>query len=126
MPDLNKILHVDDDPDIRMITRLSLENVGGYTVRQCSSGEEALACAAEFLPDLALLDVMMPDMTGDETSKRLQDVIGPVPVVFMTAKADRDTRTSLLALGAIGVIVKPFDPMKLAGDLHDLWAGATK
>ena len=64
--ELKKILHVDDDADIRTITRMSLEHVGGFEVEQSSSGQEALGIFPKFQPDLLLLDVMMPEMSGQD------------------------------------------------------------
>ncbi len=87
-PTLNRILHVEDEPDIQEIARVSLETVGGFTVATCSSGREALDRAEEFEPDLLLLDVMMPDMDGPTTLGELRKLpgFGSTPTIFMTAK----------------------------------------
>lgn len=121
--ELNKILHVEDEPDIRDITRLSLERVGGYTLESCASGEEALEKAAGFAPDLILIDVMMPGMDGPSTLAALRDLPGlaETPVVFMTAKARPDEVEEFTEMGAIGVITKPFEPMQLAAQLKQIW-----
>ncbi|HEX9180243.1 MAG TPA: response regulator, partial [Burkholderiales bacterium] len=107
------------------VTRLALEKVGGLALRQCARGAEAPAAAREFAPDLILLDVMMPDMDGPETLRalRAEPAAAATPVVFMTAKARAGDREALLALGALGVIAKPFNPMTLAVELRRLWAG---
>jgi two-component system, OmpR family, response regulator len=122
--ELKRVLHVEDDLDILTVTRLSLEKLGGLTLRQCTRGSEALAAAPEFRPDLILLDVMMPDMDGPATLEALRALpaTAATPVVFMTAKAQPEERESLLRLGALGVIVKPFDPMTLPQELRRLWA----
>ncbi len=123
MSQLQRVMCVEDDPDIRMILEFSLTTVGGYEVSMCSGGQAALARAPLFLPDLILLDVMMPDMSGPETlaALRQQPEMEGVPVVFITAKAMPDEVEALLEYGATGVIVKPFDPMTLPQDIRIYW-----
>lgn len=117
---LNKVLYVEDDPDIRAIAELALQDVGGFNAALCSSGQQALEVAPEFGPDLILLDVMMPEMDGPETMRRLRvlDATRSTPVIFMTARIQSSEIEEYLALGAIGVIPKPFDPMTLADDIR--------
>ncbi|MFB2703856.1 response regulator [Marinobacter shengliensis] len=117
---LNKVLYVEDDPDVRAIAELALQDVGGFNAALCSSGQQALEVAPEFEPDLILLDVMMPEMDGPETMRRLRalDATRSTPVIFMTARIQNAEIEEYLALGAIGVIPKPFDPMTLADDIH--------
>ncbi|MBD3680032.1 MAG: response regulator [Rhodobacteraceae bacterium] len=119
MPSLRKILHVEDDPDILEIAHIALADVGGLEVLQCASGHEALRVAEEFDPDLILLDVMMPGLNGEETFTRLRslDRLKNTPIVFMTAKGNQTSIDRLMRLGAVAVIVKPFDPMSLAEQL---------
>ena len=121
-----RVLYVDDEPDIREVTQLALETMGGYEVCACASGEQAVNLAASFAPDLVLLDVMMPDMDGPATLKALRALVPleRTPVVFFTAKAMRDEVTALLRLGAIGVVAKPFDPMTLSDTIATMWAEA--
>jgi len=123
MQELSKILHVEDDLDIQAIAQIALETIGGFEILQCSSGQEALKAAPDFKPDLFLLDVMMPGMTGPETLAALRELPGmaDVPAIFMTAKAQRDEVAEFLALGAIEVVVKPFEPMELAGEIRAAW-----
>lgn len=121
---LKNILYVEDDPDIQTIAQIALETVGGFTLRTCSSGREALdAAASEFVPDLILLDVMMPEMDGPTTLAGLRRLPKTVntPVVFMTAKVQGSEIANYKALGALGVIAKPFDPMQLAQQVNALW-----
>jgi CheY-like chemotaxis protein len=121
--DLRRVMCVEDDPDIRSILEFSLTAVGGYEVRCCAGGHAALAEVPGFRPDLVLLDVMMPDLSGPETLaalRRLPEMAG-VPVVFLTAKAMPDELEQLLAHGATGLIVKPFDPMTLSQDIRPYW-----
>jgi CheY-like chemotaxis protein len=123
MGKLSRILHVDDDDDIRQIAKLTLELVGHYEVAQCASGPEAIAMAQDWAPQLFLLDVMMPDMSGEETMRRLTALSGleNVPTIFMTAKAEQTYSKSLLQLGALAVIVKPFDPTTLCDEIETAW-----
>lgn len=121
--ELNRILMVEDEPDIQTVARLALETVGGFTVETCDSGEQALTTAPAFAPDLILLDVMMPGMDGPTTLKALRRVpeLAEVPIVFMTAKVQPQEVESFMGLGAEAVIAKPFDPMTLADQVRDIW-----
>ncbi|WP_303291588.1 response regulator [Marinobacter sp. SS5-14b] len=125
---LKKVLYVEDDPDIRAIAELALQDVGGLNAALCSSGQQALEVAPEFRPDLILLDVMMPGMDGPETMRRLRamEATRLIPVIFMTARIQSAEIDEYLALGAIGVIPKPFDPMMLADDIRRLVKESTK
>ncbi len=111
-----KLLHVEDDPDIREITRISLELSGEFEVIQYESGADALNGVADFTPDILLLDMMMPGMTGKETLLHMREMphLAAVPAIFMTARAQEAERKELRAIGAIEVISKPFDPMTLS------------
>jgi len=111
-----RILHVDDEPDIREVVDLSLGLNPDFEVRACASGAEAITVAAEWSPLLILLDVMMPGMDGPTTLTQLRKNprTSTIPVVFMTARAQTREVEHFIALGAQGVISKPFDPMMLA------------
>jgi CheY-like chemotaxis protein len=115
-----KVLHVEDDADILEIAKLALEDVGGLEVLQCNNGHKAIERAAGFGPDLMLLDVMMPEMSGIELLSQLRAIpaLKGVPAIFMTARAQANEIAELKALGALDVVVKPFDPMVLAEDLR--------
>jgi CheY-like chemotaxis protein len=110
-----RILHVDDEPDIREIVNISLSLNPDFELRACSSGTQALTAAAEWLPFLVLLDVMMPGMDGPATLAQLRanPQSADLPVLFMTARAQTKEIEHFIALGAEGVISKPFDPMTL-------------
>lgn len=112
---MTRILHVEDDLDIQEIAMMSLEMSGDFVVVQCSSGESAIKVAPEFQPDLLLLDVMMPGMNGQTVMEKLRQLPGleNVPAIFMTARAQPSEIEALIALGAIDVIIKPFDPIAL-------------
>lgn len=123
---LERVLYVEDDPDIQAVAQLALEALGGFTVKICGSGEQAVREAAAFAPQIILLDVMMPDMDGPATlaALRAQPALAAVPVVFMTAKVRPSEVRELESLGAVGVIAKPFDPMALPGQVKRLWEAA--
>lgn len=121
---LDKILYVEDDPDIQAIAIMVLDAISGFTLEACSSGNDAVTKAVAFGPDLVLLDVMMPGMDGPETLQALRKLpeLANTPVVFMTAKVQPQEVQGYLDLGAVGVIAKPFDPMTLADQLREIWA----
>jgi CheY-like chemotaxis protein len=121
---LNRILYVEDEPDIRLIAQMALEAVGGFTVTVCASGPEALRAAPASRADLLLLDVMMPGMDGPSTLKALRELpaTADTPVIFMTAKVQAAEVAAYKALGAIDVIPKPFDPMELSAQIQRIWA----
>ncbi|GGD54273.1 response regulator [Croceicoccus pelagius] len=111
-----KVLYVDDEADIREIACLSLELDPSLEVRACASGAEGIAVATAWQPDLILLDVMMPGMDGPSTLSHLRDApeTASIPVVFITARVQPGESDNYIALGAVGVLAKPFDPMTLA------------
>jgi CheY-like chemotaxis protein len=115
-----RVLHVDDEPDIREVVEFSLGLDPDLVMRSCASGEEALGVAEAWTPDVVLLDVMMPVMDGAATLVRLRGNprTAGIPVVFMTARAQSRELDLLHSLGAVGVIPKPFDPMMLAASLR--------
>jgi DNA-binding response OmpR family regulator len=123
MSDLKRVVHIDDEPDIREIVRMSLALVGGLEVEQYESGEEALKNIADAKPDLILLDVMMPNMDGEETYQHIREIEGfaETPIAFMTAKASNADLAKLRDLGAIDVLIKPFDPMTLADQVKAIY-----
>lgn len=120
---LRRVLHVDDDESIRAVARVALESIGGLEVLSCASGRAAIKQVLDFVPELLLIDVMMPDMDGPTTLAELAGVIdlARLPVVFMTAKTRSGDHQRYLDLGATAVIVKPFDPMTLANQLESIW-----
>ncbi len=116
----SKILHVDDDADIRFITGMALETVGGFTILQCASGREALAAAPGFQPDLLLLDMMMPEMDGYEAMRRIREQarFSKLPMLALTAKAMKDDRAKCIEAGANDYCSKPIDMAKLTSLLR--------
>lgn len=127
MAELQRILHVDDDEDIRSIADIALKLVGQFDLLQCASGKKATEEAEVFRPDLFLLDYMMPEMDGEQTFRELRSLpgLGGVPVVFMTARVDNEFANRLRRDGALDVIAKPFDPTDLANQLRALWQNYT-
>jgi len=121
---LERIVYVEDEPDIQAVARIALEVVGGFTVLVCSSGAEALDKAEEFKPDLLLLDVMMPGMDGPSTlaALRKKAALREVPAMFMTAKVLPAEVEHFKSLGAVDVLPKPFDPLLLSNQLRQAWS----
>ncbi len=113
---LNRILLVDDEPDIRMVAGLSLRKIGGYEVLDAESGPEGLCIAESNSPDLIILDVMMPEMDGLTTLRKLRENPNTcnIPIIFMTARVQKTEIELYMKSGAIGVIEKPFDPMSIS------------
>ncbi|MEY4642482.1 MAG: hypothetical protein RLZZ227_2476 [Pseudomonadota bacterium] len=124
MTTLQRVLHVEDDPSIRMVTSVALEKVGKLQVLSCESGQMALEKAHAYDPQVLLLDVMMPEMDGPTTLdglRKMLDMDGKL-VLFMTAKVQQKELDFYLSIGAFGVIIKPFDPMTLAAQIQQHWA----
>ncbi len=110
------VLLVDDERAIRTICRVNLEG-DGLAVTEAPDGAEALAEVRRARPSLVLLDVMMPGIDGWSVAERLaaDDATRDIPVVFLSARAAHEDRLRAQELGAVGYVVKPFDPIELAG-----------
>jgi two-component system, OmpR family, response regulator len=106
-----RVLHVDDDADIRFLVELALDQIPDVVLASYATGDAALAGAIADPPDIALVDVMMPGMDGVSlvAAFREREALRDVPVVFVTAKAYPDEIAHLRELGASHVLVKPFD-----------------
>ncbi|OLO04799.1 response regulator [Salinicola socius] len=126
MNPLQRILHVEDDISIQEVAKVALEIVGGFEVESCDDGQSALARADQWQPDLILLDVMMPGIDGPTTLNKLreQSSTREIPVVFMTAKVQPSEIEHYRSIGALDVVIKPFDPMTLAAQLREIWERA--
>jgi two-component system OmpR family response regulator len=124
------VLYVDDDPDLCAVVEAALRSIAGLNVHIAGSGEQAIDLAYEFRPDLVVMDVMMPGCDGPSTFKSMRErtLLADIPVIFLTAKILPAETARLLRLGAIGVLGKPFDPLRLYDDLFALWnhAGAAR
>ena len=123
MSGLKRILYAEDEPDIQAVAKIALETVGGFELKVCNNGEEALANAVSYAPDLLLFDVMMPRMDGPSALKAIKELpeMANTPAIFMTAKVQPTEVAEYKNLGAIDVIVKPFDPMTLAEQIKTIW-----
>ena len=117
-----RVLYVDDEPDIREIAEMALSLDPSFTVRTAASGEAALALLENWTPDVALLDVMMPGMDGPTLLGKLREIerFASLPVIFITARAQRSELQNFATMDAAGVIAKPFDPMTLAAHVRAL------
>ena len=122
---ITKIMIVDDDEDIRLVSELAARRVGKWDVVLAATGEEALDRARSEQPDVILLDVMMPGTNGPATLKMLSEepATNGIPVIFLTAKVQKHEVEHYLALGAKGVILKPFDVMTLPDEIRRIVAG---
>lgn len=124
MSDGFSILYVDDEPDIRMIVEMALRLRPDVEVRTAASGDAALDMLRGngWRPDLMMVDVMMPGLSGPELLDRLRadPDSAAIPVIFVTARARPQDIQAYIAQGALGVITKPFDPMTLADQVFEL------
>ena len=111
-----RILVVDDEPRMRRFVQMNLD-LEGYEVMEAENGLRALERVRDDLPDLVVLDVMMPDLDGFETLERLRES-SSVPVIMLTAKGDEDDRIRGLDLGADDYIAKPFSPRELSSRIR--------
>jgi DNA-binding response OmpR family regulator len=108
-----KVLVVDDDPSVQEVVRAYLER-DGFVVWVAGNGAEAVRLAAKMKPSLIVLDLMLPDVPGEELARRIR-ARSDVPILMLTAKASEDERVAGLKLGADDYLTKPFSPRELAG-----------
>ena len=119
-----RVVVIDDDADLRALIKLTLEFTAGWEVTVAADGEEGIEAVRSLKPDAVVVDVMMPGIDGYEVCRRLKNDpdTAAIPRVFLTARREVDA-TQVTELGALGVIVKPFDPETLAGELQVLLEG---
>jgi DNA-binding response OmpR family regulator len=112
---------VDDERSIRTICRVNLEG-DGLAVTEATDGAEALETVRRERPSVVLLDVMMPSVDGWSVAEQLaaDDETREIPVIFLSARAAYEDRLRAQELGAVGYVVKPFDPLELAGIVRDV------
>jgi two-component system, OmpR family, response regulator len=123
---LLNIIYVDDDRDIRTIVDMSLSLDPTINVRIAASGQEGLdLLGGGPRPDVIILDVMMPGLSGPQVLERIRSDPdhATIPVIFMTAKGRKMDVEAYREQGAIGVILKPFDPLNLAREVRAMLAG---
>jgi DNA-binding response OmpR family regulator len=116
-----KVLVADDDPVILRLIQVNLA-LEGFEVETATRGEDALAKAREVEPDVILLDVMMPGMTGWEVAQRLKQEgeTSHIPVVFLSARTQDEDRRKGQELGVSAYVSKPFDPVELVDTIRRL------
>jgi CheY-like chemotaxis protein len=118
-----RILLVDDESSIRTIVRVNLVSEG-MVVAEAEDGAEALERVRREQPELVLLDVMMPDVDGWEVAEQLarDPATRDIPVIFISARAAREDLLRAQELGAVGYVVKPFDPLELGPVIRNVLA----
>ena len=123
---MTRVLLVDDDPTIQLVAKAAL-SWAQFEVSVAANGLDALAHVAAAPPDLILLDWMMPELDGPGTCARLKadPATKDIPVIFLTTRSQVEDRARCLALGAAGLIVKPFDAMALGDQVRELLEGLT-
>jgi CheY-like chemotaxis protein len=122
-----RVLLVEDEPDIRLIARAALVRAG-YDVITAESGSQALTVVLDQRPELILLDCMLPGLDGFDTCATLKadPATRHIPVVFLTARTNEADRARCMALGAIGCIAKPFNPLALGDQVTALWSASAE
>jgi DNA-binding response OmpR family regulator len=118
-----RLLLVDDDPIIVRLLEVNFR-LEGFTIQTASRGDDALEIALATTPDVVILDMMLPGMTGDEVCRRMRDTpaLADVPVVFLTARETDEVRARGYALGMVDFISKPFDPVALVETVRRMLA----
>jgi CheY-like chemotaxis protein len=119
-----KVLVAEDDPDIQVILKMVLTRLGKCDVTVTYQGDEVFPLAKTHSPGLILLDVMLPEMSGFEICQVLKadPQTKSIPVIFLTARSMPSEIQQALALGALGYLAKPFDPMTLVAQINDILA----
>jgi CheY-like chemotaxis protein len=116
-----RVLLVDDELSIRLICSINF-TASGWECSEADDGEEALERIRTERPDVVLLDVMMPRLDGWQVAEQLLDdpATRDIPVVFLTARAERRDRERAHRLGAVGYLTKPLDPVKLPAQIDEI------
>jgi DNA-binding response OmpR family regulator len=112
---MTKVLVIDDEAPIRLLCRVNLE-AEGMEVIEAADGASGVEKAREEAPDVILLDVMMPRLDGWRVAEQLleDDRTVPIPIIFLTARAEFRDRARGLDIGGIDYVTKPFNPLELA------------
>ena len=118
------MLIADDESGIRSLVRMTLER-DSYQILEASDGEEAIALAREFHPEVVLLDVMMPGLSGFDVCRALKGdpTTAEATVVLLTAKAQESDRAEGIAAGADDYFTKPFSPISLLRKVDEVYQG---
>lgn len=119
-----KVLVVEDDRSIQMVLELVLTRMAKCSVITASAGPEALSKIQKELPDVVLLDLMLPGMDGFEICQRVKsdEATRQIPIIFLTAQPQPASVAKAMALGAAGYLVKPFDPIKIVDQINEALA----
>jgi len=122
---IQRVLFVDDDEVVQRLVQIALERLGGLTVELVNDSSNAIEAIGRFKPDMVVLDLIMPHIDGTELFRQMREIpeMAALPVVFLTVKAHWRTVDELLALGAAGVITKPFSAKDLSDQLKTIWKG---
>ena len=118
-----KILVVDDDPDIVELLKYNLSSEG-YKVKSASNGSQAVSLAREFIPDLTILDIMMPNMDGVETCRQIRSIpeLANKFIIFLTARSEEYSEIAAFEMGADDYITKPIKPRALISRINALFS----
>jgi len=121
-----KILIIEDEPDLRLILAMCLKHSGDFDPILACDGMEGIEVARQQMPDLILIDVMMPKLDGYATCRLIKqdERLRDIPVIFLTAKTDSREVNRAIRAGACGYLPKPFDPLQLAGQIDRIADGA--
>lgn len=121
---MRRLLIADDESGIRSLVRMTLER-DSYQILEASDGEEAIALAREFHPEVVLLDVMMPGLSGFDVCRALKGdpTTAEATVVLLTAKAQESDRAEGIAAGADDYFTKPFSPIALLRKVDEVYQG---
>jgi DNA-binding response OmpR family regulator len=120
---VTKVLVIDDEAPIRLLCRVNLE-AEGMDVLEAADGPSGLDAAREHVPDVVLLDVMMPGLDGWQVAEKLleDDRTSEIPIIFLTARAEFRDRARGLDIGGVDYVTKPFNPLELAPLVRELLA----
>jgi CheY-like chemotaxis protein len=116
---IENVLLIDDDENVQTIAQIGLEDMPDWTVHLAGSGILGLELARSVRPDVILLDMMMPVMDGRMVLAKLREdpETAAIPVIFITGKVQSHDLDSYVALGVVGVLMKPFDPLTLSQEI---------
>ena len=122
-----KILVVDDDPDIVELLKYNLSSEG-YKVKSSSNGIQVVSLAREFIPDLTILDIMMPNMDGVETCRQIRSIpeLANKFIIFLTARSEEYSEIAAFEMGADDYITKPIKPRALLSRINALFRREVK
>lgn len=125
---MTKILVAEDEADIRELVAFSLENIGGFQVVKARNGAEAVEVARTEIPDLILMDVRMPRMTGVEACAKLKTIpeTKDIPIVFLSAMGQEQEIQQGMDVGATEYVLKPFAPDVLMAKVREILGRAGK